>query len=135
MLIETMDVFMVDTPKYGFHVPMRTIAKTGKEPVTIRDLVHEWNKELKKKVNLDVRVRVVICGTHPNNVYHLVENLFFAKEIITTLEVTYECTNEIINNLKNAMICNFQINDLRKFNITNAKDMLVYKFLDFLDHS
>lgn len=95
MVIETMDVYMSKVLKVGPYVPMRTITKTRKEPVTIWDHIHEWNEEEKKKVNLGVQVRATICGALSYNVYYLVENCLLAKDIIHTLKVAYEGTVEV----------------------------------------
>ncbi|CAI9303197.1 unnamed protein product [Lactuca saligna] len=79
MVLETMNIYMLDILKEGLYVPLRTIIKEEKEPVTLRALVQQLTEDEKKKVNFDVRARAAICISLLYNVYHLVENYVYAR--------------------------------------------------------
>lgn len=57
---------------------------------------------MKKKSNMDVRARAIICFPLPYEVYHLVENYASAKDIIGTLKAAYE--GNILTPIRGVMI-------------------------------
>ncbi|KAL4563399.1 hypothetical protein LXL04_027440 [Taraxacum kok-saghyz] len=137
VVLETMDYDMLDIYTLGPH------KQTPK---------HDYTAEDKRLIHLDIKARAAIGNALPYDIYHLVTNCESAKDMMETLTVAFEGTNEVrrtnINNLnkkyehffaqKNETLTetfnmfNCLVNDMRRLSINKHRSELVLKFLDSL---
>ena len=152
-VLETLDYDMLDVVTEGPHVPMFQPMKDGvASGEKKRTPKHEYTAEDKRLCHLDKKPCAAIGNSLPYDIYHLVQNCESAKEMMDTLTVAFEGTEEVqrtnINNLNrkyehffakkgetltdtfNRFNC--LINDMKRLAITKHKGELVLKFLDSL---
>ena len=152
-VLETLDYDMLDIVTLGPHIPMFQPTKDGvadgEKKLTPK---HDFTAEDKHLIHLDKKACAAIGNALPYEIYHLVQNCDSAKEIMETLTVAFEGTDEVkrtnINNLNrkyehffaqkgetltetfNRFNC--LINDMRRLSINKHRGELVLKFLDSL---
>ena len=152
-VLETLDYDMLDVVTKGPHVPMFHPMKDGvASGEKKRTPKHDYTAEDKRLCHLDKKACAAIGNALPYDIYHLVQNCESAKEMMDTLTVAFEGTEEVqrtnINNLNrkyehffaqkgetltdtfNRFNC--LINDMRRLSISKHKGELVLKFLDSL---
>ena len=111
-----------------------------------------WTSTDKHLVSLDVKGRSAISNALPYNTFHLVQNCESAKEMMDTLTVAFEGTEEVRATTLSNLIRQYErffakkdetltqtftrfnclINDLRRYNEIKHNFVLVVKFLDSL---
>ncbi|KAI3752823.1 hypothetical protein L2E82_24860 [Cichorium intybus] len=153
MVLETMDYHMLDILKNGTYIPHFTITKDGVPGENKATPSHEFTEEDKRLINLDARARAAIGNSLPYEIYHLVQNCLTAKEMLSTLTVSFEVTAEVLAAQENILNRKYEhffayknetitqtfncfnclVNDMRRFNIVKLDSVLVLKFLDSLD--
>ena len=114
---------------------------------------HEFDENDKRQYSLDIRGRAAIINALPYDVYHLVQNCKSSKEMMDTLTVAYEGTEEVKAVNKNSLNRQYEhffakkgetltqafnrfnclVNDMRRLGIHKSKQVLVLKFLDSLN--
>ena len=152
-VLETLDYDMLDVITEGPHVPMFQPMKDGiASSEKKRTPKHDYTAKDKRLCHLDKKACAAIGNSLPYDIYHLVQNCESAKEMMDTLTVAFEGTEEVqrtnINNLNrkyehffaqkgetltdtfNRFNC--LINDMRRLSIPKHKGELVLKFLDSL---
>ena len=72
--------------------PMKENVKEGDE---VKKLVHKFDDEDKCVIVLDVRARTAKGNTLPHDIFHFVQKFWSTKEMIDTLIVAYEGTDEV----------------------------------------
>nr|KAJ0211503.1 hypothetical protein LSAT_V11C400213080 [Lactuca sativa] len=151
--LESVDEDMLDIVEKGPYVPMYQPLKNnvpdGAMKKTPRD---NWTADDKRKNGLDVRARAAISYALPYNIFRLVQNCISAKEMMDTLTVSFEGTEEVkatqINDLnrryehffakKGETLTqtfnrfNTLVNDLRRLDQLKHRTVLVQNFLDSL---
>ena len=152
-VLEAMDEHMLDIVNDGPHQPMYQpmkdhVADGPKKPAS-KD---QWTSTDKHLVSLDVRARSAISNTLPYHTFHLVQNCESSKEMMDTLTVTFEGTEEVKASTLSNLIRKYEhffakkdetltqtftrfnclINDLRRYEETKHSFVLVIKFLDSL---
>ena len=103
-VLETMDYDMLDIVTEGPHIPMFQPTKdgvaTGEKKRTPK---HDFTAEDKRLCHLDKKACAAIGNSLPYDIYHLVQNCESGKEMMDTLTVAFEGTEEVqranINNL------------------------------------
>nr|KAJ0194309.1 hypothetical protein LSAT_V11C800413730 [Lactuca sativa] len=123
--LESVDEDMLDIVENGPYVPMYQPLKNNVPDGTMKKTPKEnWMADDKRKHGLDVRARAAISYALPYNIFGLVQDCISAKEMMYTLTVSFEGTEEV-----NAT----QINDLnRRLDQLKHRIVLLQKFLDSL---
>ena len=104
VVLETMDYDMLDIVTLGPHVPMFQPTKAGvAEGEKKQTPKHDYTAEDMRLIYLDIKARAAIGNALPYDIQHLVQNCESAKEMMETLTVAFEGTDEVrrtnINNL------------------------------------
>nr|KAJ0204922.1 hypothetical protein LSAT_V11C500296580 [Lactuca sativa] len=133
--LESVDEDMLDIVEKGPYVPMYQPLKNNVPDGTMKKTPKEnWTTDDKRKHGLDVRARAAISYSLPYNIFGLVQNCISAKEMMDTLTVSFEGTEEVkatqINDLNRRF--NTLVNDLRRLDQLKHRTVLVQKFLDSL---
>nr|KAJ0188603.1 hypothetical protein LSAT_V11C900505350 [Lactuca sativa] len=133
--LESVDEDMLDIVKKGPYVPMYQPLKNNVPDGAMKKTPREnWTADNKRKNGLDVRARATISYALPYNIFGLVQNCISAKEMMDTLTVSFEGTEEVkatqINDLNRRF--NTLVNDLRRLDQLKHRTVLVQKFLDSL---
>ena len=138
----------------GPHIPMYQPLNVENVPVGNKKATpkESWTFDDKRRVGLDVKARAAISYSLPYNIFGLVQNCETAKEMMDTLTVSYEGTEETmatqINDLNlryerffakkgESLINTFNrfntlVNDLRRLDQLKHRSALVHKFLNSL---
>ena len=103
-VLENLNYDMLDIVTAGPHVPsfqpMKDGIAAGEKKPTPK---HEFTAEDKRLCHLDKKACAAIGNSLPYEIYHLVQNCESAKEMMDTLTVAFEGTEEVqrtnINNL------------------------------------
>jgi len=152
-VLESMDEYMLDIVNDGPHQPMYQpmkdrVADGPKKPAS-KD---QWTSNDKHLVSLDVKGRSAISNALPYNTFHLIQNCESAKEMMDTLTVAFEGTEEVRATTLSNLIRQYEhffakkdetltrtftrfnclINDLRRYDEIKHNFVLVIKFLDSL---
>nr|KAJ0197446.1 hypothetical protein LSAT_V11C700383020 [Lactuca sativa] len=154
--LESVDEDMLDIVEKGPYVPMYQPLKNNVPDGAMKKTPREnWTVDDKRKNGLDVRARAAISYALPYNIFGLVQNCISAKEMMDTLIVSFEGTEEVkatqINDLnrryehffarKGETLTqtfnrfNTLVNDLRILDQLKHRTVLVQKFLDSLGAS
>ena len=154
IVLETLDYEMLDVVENGPIIPMFQPMKDNvKDGEPKEKPSHEFDENDKRQYSLDVRGRAAIINSLPYDVYHLVQNCKTSKEIMDTLTVAYEGTEEVKSVNKNSLNRQYEhffakrgetltqsfnrfnclANDMRRLGIHKSKQTLVLKFLDSLN--
>nr|KAJ0186081.1 hypothetical protein LSAT_V11C900483530 [Lactuca sativa] len=133
--LESVDEDMLDIVEKGPYVPIYQPLKNNVPDGTMKKTPKEnWTADDKRKHGLDVRARAAISYSLPYNIFGLVQNCISAKEMMDTLTVSFEGTEEVkatqINDLNRRF--NTLVNDLRRLDQLKHRTVLVQKFLDSL---
>ena len=87
-------------PHVSMFQPTKEYVDVGEKKNTPKN---EYTNEDKLLISLDVKARAAIGNALPYEIYHLVQKFESSKEMIDTLRVAYEGTDEVkytnINNL------------------------------------
>lgn len=102
VVLETIDHDMMDIIEKCPHVPTFDETKDGvKTSVIKKTTKHLFCEEDKRLHNLNFQAHIVI-GNYPSyDIYHLVLNCVFTKEMMDTLTVMYEGTKEVKSTREN----------------------------------
>nr|KAJ0204273.1 hypothetical protein LSAT_V11C500229940 [Lactuca sativa] len=151
--LESVDEDMLDIVEKGPYVPMYQPLKNNVPDGTMKKTPKEnWTADDKRKHGLDVRARAAISYSLPYNIFGLAQNCISAKDMMDTLTVSFEGTEEVkatqINDLnrryehffakKGETLTqtfnrfNTLVNDLRRLDQLKHRTVLVQKFLDSL---
>ena len=151
--LESVDEDMLDIVNNGPYVPMyQPLKNNAPDGVMKKTPKENWTSDDKRKNGLDVRARAAISYALPYNIFGLVQNCISAKEMMDTLTVSFEGTEEVkatqINDLnrryehffakKGETLTqtfnrfNTLVNDLRRLDQLKHRTVLVQKFLDSL---
>nr|KAJ0208804.1 hypothetical protein LSAT_V11C400202500 [Lactuca sativa] len=151
--LESVDEDMLDIVEKGPYVPMYQPLKNNVPDDAMKKTPREnWTADDKRKNGLDVHARAAISYALPYNIFGLVQNCISAKEMMDTLTVSFEGTEEVkatqINDLnkryehffakKGETLTqtfnrfNTLVNDLRRLDQLKHRTVLVQKFLDSL---
>ena len=152
-VLESMDEFMLDIVNDGPHQPMYQPMKDrvadGPMKPASKDL---WTSKDKHLVSLDVRGRSAISNSLPYNTFHLVQNCESSKDMLDTLTVAFEGTEEVRATTLTNLIRQYEqffakkdetlthtftrfnclINDLKRYEEIKHNYVLVINFLDSL---
>nr|KAJ0216892.1 hypothetical protein LSAT_V11C300128750 [Lactuca sativa] len=133
--LESVDEDMLDIVEKGPYVPMYQPLKNNDPDGTMKKTPKEnWTADDKRKHGLDGRAHAAISYSLPYNIFGLVQNCISAKEMMDTLTVSFEGTEEVkatqINDLNRRF--NTLVNDLRRLDQLKHRTVLVQKFLDSL---
>ena len=159
LFLSTLDIQMLNIVTEGPYVPTSILSvpseSEGQTSTTERIItkpMHLWSDEDKRMVSLDVKARSALVSALPNEIYHQVLNCTSAKEMLDTLTVAYEGTEEVKENKKLLLNREYEfffalkgesltqtytrfnclVNDLKRADITKSNFVLVNKFLDSL---
>ena len=152
-VLESIDEYMLDIVNDGPHQPMYQPMKDrvcdGPMKPASKDL---WTSKDKHLVSLGVRRRSAISNTLPYNTFHLIQNCESAKDMMDTLTVAFEGTEEVRATTVSNLIRQYEhffakkdetltqtftrfnclINDLKRYEEIKHNYVLVVKFLDSL---
>ena len=104
IVLETLDYGMLDVIENGPIIPMYQPMKDGvKDGEPKEKPFHEFDENDKRQYNLDVRGRAAIINALPYDIYHLVQNCKSSKEMMDTLTIAYEGTEEVKAVNKNSL--------------------------------
>ena len=93
--LESVDEDMLDIVEKGPYVPMyQPLKNNAPDGVMKKTPKENWTSDDKRKNGLDVRARAAISYAFPYNIFGLVQNCISAKEMMDTLTVSFEGTEE-----------------------------------------
>ena len=94
--LESVDEDMLDIIDNGPYVPMyQPLKNNAPDGVMKKTPKENWTSDDKRKNGLDVRARAAINYALPYNIFGLVQNCISAKEMMDTLTVSFEGTEEV----------------------------------------
>lgn len=138
----------------GLYIPTFDETKDSVKTYVVKKAPkHLFSEEDKSLYNLDVRDRAELGNSLPYDIYHLIQNCVFAKEMIHMMTVAYEGTNEVKATRENSLNRKYEhffaqwneslnqtfnnfsylINNMRIFDIFKHESVLVLKSLYALD--